>query len=294
MADDWSESELVLALDFYIREPRCRRSNAGLAQLAARMGRSVGSLYARLQNYKAVDPDYVGAGLSAGLRVCKPIWYAYADRLKNSESVELILRELVEREHVSWFDTLRALVVGRWASGQTFSLSEVYEFEGVLRNRFPRNAHLREKIRQTLQELRDAGEIVFLENSGCYRVYLALGGHLYPDEVMPRPARLEGSVLRVEVNAYERNSAARTDCIRHHGCRCSVCNMSFGEKYGQIGEGFIHVHHLRPLASRAEEYVIDPILDLAPVCPNCHAMLHRQDPPITIEELRSKLMLREF
>ena len=35
------------------------------------------------------------------------------------------------------------------------------------------------------------------------------------------------------------------------------------------------------------EYQIDPVADLRPVCPYCHAMLHRQDPPLTIEELQA-------
>lgn len=287
---NWHESELVLALDFYIREPRCKRSNRELGELAARMGRSTGSLYARLQNYKAVDPEYVGAGLSAGVGVCKPIWDRYADRLRRGEDVDMILRELVKREHVTWYDNVRTLVLERWATGQTFSLNDAYDFEETLGSYFPGNAHVKEKIRQTLQKLRDAGEIESLDKRGFYKVKLAPDGKLYPDEVEPGPVRVEGSVTRIEVNAYERNAAARMDCIRHHGCRCFVCGMSFLERYGTIGEGFIHVHHLKPLASVAKEYVIDPVLDLAPVCPNCHAMLHRQNPPITIEELRAKLM----
>jgi predicted restriction endonuclease len=177
----------------------------------------------------------------------------------------------------------------RWVSGQTFSLSEVYEFEGTLGLMFPRNAHIREKIRQTLQKLRDTGDITFLESTGSYTVNLPLGDNLFPDEVDPRPVRMEGSTIRVEVNAYERSSAARADCIRYHGCRCFVCKMSFGETYGQIGEGFIHVHHIKPLSSVAEKYAIDPVHDLVPVCPNCHAMLHRQSPPLTVEELRKRL-----
>ncbi len=56
--------------------------------------------------------------------------------------------------------------------------------------------------------------------------------------------------------------------------------------YGQIGEGFIHVHHLKPLSEIGQEYEVDPIEDLRPVCPNCHAMLHRKKPPYTIEQLK--------
>ena len=57
--------------------------------------------------------------------------------------------------------------------------------------------------------------------------------------------------------------------------------------YGKIGEGFIHVHHLLELSVIKKEYKVDPINDLRPVCPNCHAMLHRKKPAYSIEELRN-------
>lgn len=59
--------------------------------------------------------------------------------------------------------------------------------------------------------------------------------------------------------------------------------------YGEIGNGFIHVHHLVPLSAIKENYHLDPINDLIPVCPNCHAMLHRQNPPLTPEELKQRM-----
>jgi 5-methylcytosine-specific restriction protein A len=59
--------------------------------------------------------------------------------------------------------------------------------------------------------------------------------------------------------------------------------------YGEIGKGFIHVHHLKPVSEINGEYEVDPIEHLVPVCPNCHAMLHSQHPPLTIEELKKQL-----
>jgi 5-methylcytosine-specific restriction protein A len=57
--------------------------------------------------------------------------------------------------------------------------------------------------------------------------------------------------------------------------------------YGKIGDGYIHVHHLTPLnALKGKPQKIDPIKDLRPVCPNCHEMLHKTDPPYTIERLK--------
>jgi len=66
-----------------------------------------------------------------------------------------------------------------------------------------------------------------------------------------------------------------------------VCNINFRDSYGEIGEGFIHIHHVNPLHTLDEEVLIDPVKDLIPVCPNCHAMIHRKkDKVISIDELR--------
>jgi 5-methylcytosine-specific restriction protein A len=67
--------------------------------------------------------------------------------------------------------------------------------------------------------------------------------------------------------------------------------MDFGERYGDIMKEFIHVHHLLPMSRMKEEDRVDPIAELRPVCPNCHAVIHRQDPPFTIEQARALLLL---
>lgn len=96
--------------------------------------------------------------------------------------------------------------------------------------------------------------------------------------------------MSVTINSYERNSKARKKCIEHYGISCQVCGMNFEEVYGQLGEGYIHVHHIVPLYKIGEEYEVDPINDLIPVCPNCHAMLHTKinGKPVTISELKEK------
>lgn len=112
---------------------------------------------------------------------------------------------------------------------------------------------------------------------------------LYPDDLPERHNYYEGAVARVLVNRYERDPHARTLCLRKHGTRCQVCSLLFKEQYGEIGNGFIHVHHVRPLAIIRKEYKLDPEKDLIPVCPNCHAMLHRREPPFSIFELKERL-----
>lgn len=98
----------------------------------------------------------------------------------------------------------------------------------------------------------------------------------------------EGAVRRVYVNAYERNQAARAACLDHYGHTCQVCKTDLTQVYGEVarGYGYLQVHHLRPLADLQREYEVEPVKDLLPVCPNCHAMLHRRSPPYTPEELQ--------
>lgn len=98
-----------------------------------------------------------------------------------------------------------------------------------------------------------------------------------------------GATRQVTVNVYERNPAARKACIRHHGEICKVCGLDMKQFYGSISDGFIHVHHLKPLSEIGAGYTVNPQTDLVPVCPNCHAMLHRLTPPLTVEQLREMI-----
>lgn len=100
----------------------------------------------------------------------------------------------------------------------------------------------------------------------------------------------EGAPHQVTINAYERSVGARAACIAHWGLTCVACGFNFEEFYGEVGSGYIHVHHLKPLAARRGEYVLDPVNDLVPVCPNCHAMIHRAEgEPYAIEEIRDMI-----
>ncbi|MFC5427492.1 HNH endonuclease [Paraburkholderia denitrificans] len=71
-----------------------------------------------------------------------------------------------------------------------------------------------------------------------------------------------------------------------------MCGFDFQKACGDMGRGFIHVHHLTEIASIGAEYDVDPYADLRPVCPNCHAMLHTQRPAIDIDELKTMLTAR--
>lgn len=109
-----------------------------------------------------------------------------------------------------------------------------------------------------------------------------------PEEVSEEIFK-EGHATQVVVNRYERDSKARVACLRHHGVSCAVCGINMESAYGEIARGFIHVHHLVPLALRKSSYVVDPKCDLIPICPNCHAVAHLANPPLSIDQLKLKL-----
>ncbi len=83
---------------------------------------------------------------------------------------------------------------------------------------------------------------------------------------------------------FENDAEARQTCLAHHGETCQACDFNFTALYAGLGHGLIQVHHTPNSSGNPP----DPITDLAPICPNCHALLHTTTPPLTIQTLRSK------
>lgn len=112
------------------------------------------------------------------------------------------------------------------------------------------------------------------------------------DNDCPLESECEGGKFLIQTTRYERSAVNRFLCISRHGEKCLVCGFDFEKFYGRIGAGFIHVHHIVPVSDMGAGYTVDPDKDLIPVCPNCHAMLHRKHPPFTPNELRMMLDLK--
>jgi 5-methylcytosine-specific restriction protein A len=123
----------------------------------------------------------------------------------------------------------------------------------------------------------------YLEFSNKVKIFRAV----FPDEV---EIFIEGAVKKVQVNKFERDLKARAVCISHYQPICQVCNFDFAAKYGHLGKNFIHVHHIMPISTIGKQYKLDPINDLIPVCPNCHAMLHMESPPLSISKLKELIV----
>jgi 5-methylcytosine-specific restriction protein A len=115
-----------------------------------------------------------------------------------------------------------------------------------------------------------------------------IDNYYLPEEITEENIlKSEGKVVRVCVNIYERNKSARKICLNKYGYKCCVCGFDFEEKYGPIGKGKIHVHHIVSISNYKKEYILNPETDLRPVCPNCHLIIHSGREPLTIEELKN-------
>ena len=146
------------------------------------------------------------------------------------------------------------------------------------------SAELLDRIIEITDSLPRSGDVVtvteeMLANAGRQPPRL-------PEEVPSGSVYKEGSVQSILINRYERDFRARADCIRHYGTTCVLCGSDFAAVYWEVMTGFTHVHHCTPLSSLGAGYEVDPIRDLRPVCPNCHAVLHRREPAYSLEEVQ--------
>ncbi len=100
----------------------------------------------------------------------------------------------------------------------------------------------------------------------------------------------EGKVLYRWHRLRERNNSAITkfkEISEKQGkLNCIICGFDFHKVYGDIGKGYIECHHTIPV-SEYKLKKITRIEDLVLVCSNCHRMLHRKRPWLSIEELTS-------
>ena len=99
-------------------------------------------------------------------------------------------------------------------------------------------------------------------------------------------AELEGEKSSVMNNKYERSRFNRAMCLKAHGFSCKACGEKLSAKYGEIAHELVHVHHIKPLSTLGVATAVDPIRDLVPLCPNCHNVIHRTNPPMSLQSLQ--------
>ncbi len=105
----------------------------------------------------------------------------------------------------------------------------------------------------------------------------------------------EGAVKTTQAKIRERSSKLRNAAIEHYShdgvIDCNACYFNFENKYGELGEGYIEIHHTKPLYTRMEEAlrIEDALEHVIPLCANCHRMVHRKKEPISIENLKEHI-----
>lgn len=231
----WDTDELILALDVYVRVPRARNSknDPALRSLSDTLRslplhpdrpdperfRNLNAVYLKLQNFKAVDPEYTARGLtgmSAGAgRRERAIWERYADQPEELRQVAEAIRANVE---------LPEQDVLRFADDES---DETEAEEG--------------RLLTTLHRRRERD---------------------------PRLAR------KKKEQALSRQGTLV----------CEACGFDFAATYGDRGRGFIECHHRRPL-SELRAHQRTRLHDLALVCSNCHSMIHRAKPWLSVEQV---------
>jgi predicted HNH restriction endonuclease len=102
----------------------------------------------------------------------------------------------------------------------------------------------------------------------------------------------EGGIREVTLELRKRNPQLRKQVIAKYGHRCQVCGFSFEEFYGELGAGYIEIHHLDPLSGRGTDKMTS-IEDVTVVCANCHRVLHRNGKvSIPLDELQKVIKRR--
>lgn len=104
----------------------------------------------------------------------------------------------------------------------------------------------------------------------------------------------EGRKIAYYTTRYERSAKNRNAAIKIHGTVCQGCGFDFEKTYGEIGKGYIEVHHTQPLYKEDDVVNINPATDLICVCANCHRIIHRRkNSVLSIKELQELLFVNK-
>lgn len=106
-------------------------------------------------------------------------------------------------------------------------------------------------------------------------------------------AKTEGGAKVYRSVKPERDPTLRRRALEFHGFDCMACGFNFEKSYGSVGQHFIEVHHVVPLA-KAGKRETDPKTDLVVLCANCHRMVHRtRGICLSLEEIRKYVRLSD-
>lgn len=90
--------------------------------------------------------------------------------------------------------------------------------------------------------------------------------------------------------SIERNNKLANQAKQYLGYTCQACGFKFSDIYGSIGDDFIEAHHLVPLSQLKGKIIpLNPQIDFAVLCSNCHSMIHKFSEPHNIQLFKSLL-----
>lgn len=276
---------------------KTRRETQNLAQfLTARFGHGISTFLGEVEDGPYVDMSLTQLDRGIGFTVRTILGWRHVKAQLRFETFAKDLLGLLENSTAvqrSDFSALAAFVISNGGRLQMF-------VNGMTAN--PRDGETWPKSWQTLSLEVERGpmmvdhesqstldELITVWGGSILGMVLALlpTEQIRSDDQSAVVGYPEGGLERIEVNRYERSAINRALCIATKGTRCAICSFDFERTYGPLGADFIVVHHVIPVSKLGPNYRVNPATDLVPVCPNCHAMLHRRDPPLGLEELRA-------
>lgn len=135
----------------------------------------------------------------------------------------------------------------------------------------------------------------FKRNDGTYEI-LEMIEEPYLDKFERDEIQIykEGGSSTFIKKVYKRSKEARRTCIKYYGCKCFICGFDFEKVYGNVGKGYIQVHHLKLISEAKDVYEIDPIKDLIPVCANCHSIIHLFSRPFSPEDVKKMIISNKY
>lgn len=109
------------------------------------------------------------------------------------------------------------------------------------------------------------------------------------EEIVEFEPEFEGAVTKKLISVRERSPRNRLLALQLHGYECGTCGLKPLETFGEAFGGILEVHHIEPVSNLSQPRAYDPEIDLIPLCPNCHRMIHQINPPHTPAQLRTIL-----
>jgi predicted HNH restriction endonuclease len=107
------------------------------------------------------------------------------------------------------------------------------------------------------------------------------------DKASEETAFLEGEKRAVKGTA--RNPKLREAAKRQWGLKCYCCGFDYEAFYGGVAKGLAIVHHLEPFQQANGKPRKATVKDVRVVCANCHHVIHVENPPIHVDDLKRQI-----